>query len=76
MSAFATAFTQFFTALTVLFSAFSKICQTADNLASVTESASGTYKDQAIHDQQVAANLRKAELLASAQAAIPAPTTV
>ena len=67
MSAFAAAFTQFFTALTVLFAAFSKICQTADNLATVAEEASGTYKDQAHHDRQVAINQRKQELLAGTQ---------
>ncbi len=67
MSQFAAAFTQFFAALTVLFSAFSKGAQTIDNLASVAESASGTYKDQAIHDQLVAANKRKQELLDSSK---------
>jgi hypothetical protein len=47
MSAFTSAFTQFFTALTVLFTAFSKLCGTADNLASVAEESSGAYRDQA-----------------------------
>ena len=47
MSAFSTAFTQFFSALTVLFSAFASICQTANNLATVAEESSGQYKDQA-----------------------------
>ena len=47
MSAFSQAFTQFFAALTVLFTAFNKICLTADNLATVAEQASGAYRDQA-----------------------------
>ena len=60
MSAFSTAFTQFFAALTVLFSAFSSICKTADNLATVAEEASGSYKDQARIERL--ANLRKLNL--------------
>ena len=78
MSAFATAFTQFFTALTVLFTAFSKICQTADNLASVAEDASGTYKDQAYIDRQIALSKREAErrtALAADQASAPLTIT-
>ena len=63
MSAFATAFTQFFTFFTFMFSAMSKFAQSVDNIADVTVAASGTYKDQAFHDQQVAANKRKQELL-------------
>lgn len=47
MSALATAFTQFFNSITVLFSAFEKIAQTADNLASVAQDSSGEYKDEA-----------------------------
>jgi len=54
MSAFSLAFTQFFSALTVLFSAFENICKTADNLAVVAEESSGTYKDQAREDRSVA----------------------
>lgn len=68
MSAFSTAFTQFFTALTVLFAAFSKMAGTIDNIMTVAEESSGTYKDQARHDRQVAINQRKQELLS-------APTT-
>jgi hypothetical protein len=52
MGAFSTAFTQFFAALTVLFSAFSKLAGTVDNLASVAEESSGQYKDQARIDRQ------------------------
>ena len=47
MSAISLAITQFFAALTVLFSAFKSICQTADNLATVAEESSGSYRDQA-----------------------------
>lgn len=47
MSAFSLAFTQFFSALAVLFTAFEKLCKTADNLATVADESSGAYKDQA-----------------------------
>lgn len=47
MSAISLAITQFFSALTVLFSAFESSCKTIENLATVAEEASGTYKDQA-----------------------------
>ncbi len=51
MSAFSLAFTQFFTAIAVLFTAFEKVCKTADNLATVADEASGAYKDQARVDR-------------------------
>jgi hypothetical protein len=54
MSAFASAFAQFFAALTVLFTAFKSMCSTIDNLATVAEEASGQYKDQARIDRQIA----------------------
>ena len=47
MSAISLAITQLFNALTVLFTAFESICQTANNLATVAEESSGQYKDQA-----------------------------
>ena len=47
MGAFSSAFTQFFAALTVLFTAFTKLAGTVDNLATVAEESSGSYKDQA-----------------------------
>lgn len=51
MGAFSTAFTQFFTAISVLFSALEKLCLTADNLATVASEESGAYKDQARSDR-------------------------
>lgn len=59
MSAFSQAFNQFFTMLSLLFSAASKLCGTADNLATVAEEASGQYKDQARIDR--ARNLQRIE---------------
>jgi hypothetical protein len=47
MSAFTTAITQFFAALTVLFSAFKSGASTINNLCIVAEESSGAYKDQA-----------------------------
>lgn len=74
MGAFSTAFTQFFTMLTRFFTGLSYFAESFENIGHVAAASSGTYKDQALHDQQVAANLRKAELLASTQAT-PAITT-
>lgn len=51
MGAFSKAFTQLFSALTVLFTAFESICNTANNLATVAEESSGSYKDQARIDR-------------------------
>lgn len=51
MGAFSKAFTQLFSALTVLFTAFESICNTANNLAIVAEESSGSYKDQARIDR-------------------------
>lgn len=73
MGAFSTAFTQFFAALTVLFSAFSKLAGTVDNLATVAEEASGTYMDQARIERQAKLHALRKE---NAQALnLPAPTT-
>lgn len=53
MSAFSTAFTQFFAALTVLFTAFTKIASTVDNLATVADESSGAYCDEARIQRQM-----------------------
>lgn len=47
MSAISAAITQFFSALTVLFSAFEKGAKTIDNLATVAEQSSAMYMDEA-----------------------------
>lgn len=66
MSAISLAITQFFSALTVLFTAFESICKTADNLATVAEESSGTYKDQARIDRQIKLSKAQAEQRAAA----------
>lgn len=53
MSAFSLMITQFFTMFSNLFSAANKLCITADNLATVAEESSGTYRDQARIDREV-----------------------
>lgn len=63
MAAFTAALVQFFTALTTLFSAFNKVAQTVDNLATVAEESSGTYMDEArAARQQRLVALRKAAI--------------
>ena len=62
MTAFSSAFTSFFAALTVLFSAFKSAANTLNNLAVVAEESSGAYKDQARIDR--AQKLRDANKLA------------
>lgn len=73
MSALSNAFTQFFTALSVLFTAFESICKTMLNLATVAEESSGTYMDQA----RVERISRLAALNATngTQVQLPAPNT-
>ena len=73
MGAFATAFTQFFTFFTRVFSGLSYFAGGFENIGHVTFTASEIYKDQALHDQIVAANARKAELASSQQPVLPAP---
>lgn len=47
MSAFTLAFTQFFGFIAICFTALERLGKTCDNLATVAEESSGTYKDQA-----------------------------
>lgn len=47
MSAATRAFTQFFSFIAICFSALERLGKAADNLATVAEESSGTYKDQA-----------------------------
>lgn len=68
MTAISTAITQFFTALTVLFAAFSKLAGTVDNIMTVAEESSGTYKDQARIDRQIKLSKALAEQRASTAA--------
>ena len=53
MSAFSTAFNQFFSFIAICFSALERLGKTADNLATVAEESSGSYKDQARIDRQI-----------------------
>ena len=68
MGAFSKAFTQLFSALTVLFTAFESICNTANNLATVAEESSGSYKDQARIDRQMKLAQLEADRAAAAKA--------
>lgn len=71
MGSFSLAFTQFFNAVTVLFTAIEKICKTADNLATVAEESSGTYMDEArIQRQMKLAKLQAERLTEAKQLAI------
>jgi hypothetical protein len=47
MQAFSSAFNQVFIAIALFFTVIEKLFKTADNLATVAEESSGTYKDQA-----------------------------
>lgn len=73
MNAISLAITQFFTACSVLFTAFESICKTLLNLATVAEESSATYMDQARHDRQVAINQRKLELTKTTTEVIELP---
>lgn len=47
MTAFSTAFNQFFSFIAICFTALERLGKTADNLATVAEESSGQYKDAA-----------------------------
>lgn len=77
MQAFWTAFGQFFSMLTLLFSAGERAASTLNNFAGVGEIKSGTYLKEAEHDQEVAVEeyafareKRKAELAAKRAALV------
>lgn len=81
MQAFWTAFAQFFSMLTLLFSAGERAASTLNNIAGVGEMKSKTYLDEAAHDQEVAVeefafarDKRRAELAVKRQA-LAAPAT-
>lgn len=78
MSAFSTAFNQFFRAFALFFTVVERLFQTADNLATVAEESSGSYKDQARIDRQIkVAALEKSreQRIANEQARLEAPAT-
>ena len=74
MSKFSLAFTQFFAALSVLFTAFESICKTMLNLATVAEESSGTYMDQARVERQARLAALNAANGTNIQQQLPAPT--
>ena len=79
MSAFSLMVTQFFTMFSNLFSAANKICITADNLATVAEESSGTYRDQARIDREIkikALEASRAKRIENEQARLEAPALV
>lgn len=53
MSGLSTAFLQFFSAITVLFSAFERFARTADNIGKVAEESSAAYADDAAETRQI-----------------------
>ena len=76
MSAFTLALTQFFTMFSNLFSAANRLCITADNLATVAEESSGSFKDQARIDREVkvkALEQSRAKRIANEQQRLEAP---
>ena len=73
MSAISLAITQFFSALSVFFTAFESVAKTCNNLATVAEESSGTYMDQARIERQAKLSKLNAEL--KAQLLIDSPTT-
>lgn len=82
MQAFWTALNQFFSMLTLLFSAGEKVAGTLNNVAGVGEMKSRTYLDEAAHDQEVAieefafARDKRRNELAVKRQALAAPAAV